>query len=159
MDTGYWLFKSEPGEFSIKDLKDSPGQTACWDGVRNFQARNFLRDMMHRGDRVLFHHSGKDPAVVGTARVVRAGYPDHTAWDPRSRHFDPKSSPEHPVWYMVDIRFETEFPRPLPIAELRKLPELRDMVLLRRGVRLSVQPVAQKEFHTILVFASGRAAP
>jgi len=150
MPTKYWLMKSEPGEYALEDLKNEPDQTEHWDGVRNYQARNFMRDDMQKGDRVLFYHSGKKPAAVGTARIVRTGYPDHTAWDPANKHFDPKSSPDNPIWYMVDIKFESEFATPLPLKALREVPALKDMILLRRGNRLSVMPVTKKEFDTIV---------
>ncbi len=150
MPTKYWLMKSEPGEYALEDLKNEPDQTDHWDGVRNYQARNFMRDDMQKGDRVLFYHSGKKPAAVGTARIVRTGYPDHTAWDPTNNHFDPKSSPENPIWYMVDIKFESEFAAPLPLKSLREVPALKDMILLRRGNRLSVMPVTKKEFDAIV---------
>jgi len=153
MTQNYWLMKSEPDEFSIDDLKKRPDQTEGWDGVRNYQARNFMRDDMRVGDRVLFYHSGKNPAVVGTARVVSAGYPDPTARDRGSKHFDPRSTSDNPVWYMVDIQLEKEFPRPLPLADLRDIPALKDMILLRKGNRLSVMPVAAKEFQTIVKMA------
>jgi predicted RNA-binding protein with PUA-like domain len=149
----YWLMKSEPGEFSIEDLKKCPDQTEPWDGVRNYQARNFMRDDMQMGDSVLFYHSGKNPAVVGTARIVKTGYPDHTAWDRGSKHFDPKSTPEKPIWFMVDIQFEKEFALPLLLAELRKISALKNMILLRRGNRLSVMPVTPGEFKTIYSLA------
>jgi predicted RNA-binding protein with PUA-like domain len=149
----YWLMKSEPGAYSIDDLMAQPGRIDHWDGVRNYQARNFMRDDMQPGDEVLFYHSGKKPAVVGTARVVTNGYPDHTAWDPLGEHFDPKSTPEKPIWYMVDIRFETKFFDPLPLSTLRRQPELESMLLLKRGMRLSVMPVAAKEFAFILKLA------
>jgi predicted RNA-binding protein with PUA-like domain len=150
MSTQYWLMKTEPGEYSLEDLKAEKNQTEHWDGVRNYQARNFMRDQMQVGDGVLFYHSGKKPQVVGTARVVRTGYPDHTAWDPKSNHYDPKSMPENPIWFMVDIQFESEFERPLPLRELRRVAALNDMLLLRRGNRLSVMPVTKKEFQTIV---------
>jgi predicted RNA-binding protein with PUA-like domain len=150
MTANYWLMKSEPGEFSIMDLKNSPDQTAHWDGVRNFQARNFMRDKMRIGDRVLFYRSAVMPAVVGTARVVKAGYPDLTAWDPKSKHFDPKSTPDNPIWYMVDIRFESLFAKPISLTELRTVPGLENMMLLRKGMRLSIQPVTVKEFNIIV---------
>ena len=153
MPRRYWLMKSEPGEFSIQDLKNRPGQTEPWDGVRNYQARNFMRDDMRIGDRVLFYHSRIHPSVVGTARVVKENYPDHTAWKRGSKHFDPKSTPEKPIWFMVDIQFETEFSRPLPLPELRGIPELKDMILLKKGNRLSLFPVTASEFHTILSLA------
>jgi predicted RNA-binding protein with PUA-like domain len=142
--------KSEPGEYALEDLKKEKDQTEHWDGVRNYQARNFMRDRMQVGDGVLFYHSGKKPEVVGTARIVRTGYPDHTAWDPKNKHFDPKSTPDNPVWFMVDIKFESEFERPILLKELRGVPALEDMQLLRRGNRLSVMPVTKKEFQTIV---------
>ncbi|MDH3215451.1 MAG: EVE domain-containing protein [Candidatus Krumholzibacteria bacterium] len=153
MAKSYWLMKSEPNVFSITDLKGSPGKTCYWDGVRNYKARNYMRDEMKVGDGVLFYHSRVDPAVVGTAKVVSKGYPDHTAWDPASPYYDAKSGPDNPVWYMVDIQFQSEFARPLALAELRKVRALKNMVLLRKGVRLSVQPVTAEEFRTILGLA------
>ncbi len=145
----HWLMKSEPATFSIDDLMNSPDGIDHWDGVRNYQARNFLRDEIQEGDRVLFYHSGRKPSVVGTARVVRKGYPDHTAWDPQSGHFDPKSTPDNPIWYMVDIRFESKFETPIPLAALRRFPELAEMLLLKKGMRLSIQPVTRSEFEFI----------
>jgi len=154
----YWLFKSEPESFSIADLAAAPRQTTFWDGVRNYQARNFLRDDVKPGDRVLFYHSSTDPpAVVGTAVVVRDGYPDHTAWQRTNHHFDPKSTAEKPIWFMVDIQHEETFAEPLPLARLRDEAALKDMVLLQRGSRLSIQPVTKREFDTIVKLAHGRA--
>lgn len=158
MARGYWLLKSEPSEFSIEDLKKSRNQTAHWDGVRNYKARNYLRDEMKVGDLVLFYHSRVDPAVVGTARVVKAGYPDHTALDPKSPYHDPKSTVDHPIWFMVDVKFERQFRSPIPLAELRGVPGLKDMVLLRKGMRLSVQPVTREEYRIILSLAASRSA-
>ena len=153
----YWLLKTEPTSFSIEDLAASPDQTTCWDGVRNYQARNYLRDDMRVGDRVLFYHSnGNPPGVSGTAIVVRAAYADHTAWDKRDPHYDPKASPDNPIWQMVDIRLEKIFDELLPLDRLRDVPALRDMELLRRGSRLSVQPVKKREFDTILRLAKHR---
>jgi predicted RNA-binding protein with PUA-like domain len=146
----HWLMKSEPATFAIDDLMACPDGIDHWDGVRNYQARNFLRDEILEGDLVLFYHSGKTPAVVGTARVVRKGYPDHTALDPKSEHFDPKSTPDNPIWYMVDIRFETRFHAPLPLTELRRFPVLAEMQLLKKGMRLSIQPVTAIEFDFIV---------
>lgn len=147
----HWLFKSDPGVFSWDDLRDSPDQTTCWDGVRNYQARNMLRDEIQQGDLVLFYHSQiKPPAVMGTARVVRAGYPDFTAHDPKSNHFDPRSTSDNPKWYMVDIRLEKEFKPGVPLDELRRTPGLQHMELLKKGSRLSVQPVRPEEYATIL---------
>jgi predicted RNA-binding protein with PUA-like domain len=155
----YWLVKTEPESFSIDDLAASPGQTTFWSGVRNYQARNFLRDEMRLGEQVLFYHSNADPpAVVGVAEVVREGYPDHTAWDEADDHFDPKSTPEKPVWFMVDLKFVQKFPRPLSLAELREVPALANMELLRTGSRLSVQPVTKSEFEAVLKLARKRKA-
>ncbi len=146
-----WLVKSEPDCFSIQDLADAPDQTTCWDGVRNYQARNFMRDGMKKGDRVLFYHSSTDPAsIVGVTEVVREAYPDHTAWDPSEGHYDPKASPENPIWQMVDLRLVEIFPVPLTRDMLREEPTLQEMELLRRGSRLSVQPVTKDEFKTVL---------
>ncbi|EFK96414.1 hypothetical protein LDC_1561 [sediment metagenome] len=145
--------KTDPEVFSIEDLKNSPDQTTRWDGVRNYQARNFMRDEMRVGDRVLFYHSRTDPAVAGTASVVRSGYPDDTAWDPASKYYDPKSVPQNPIWYMVDIRLEKVFPYPIPLSRLRETPELEGMMLLRKGVRLSVQPVTREAFEIIMTLS------
>jgi predicted RNA-binding protein with PUA-like domain len=150
----FWLFKSEPDVFSIDDLAQAPQQTTFWDGVRNYQARNLLRDTIRVGDGVLFYHSSSDPlAIVGTATVVKGGYPDHTAFDPQDPHYDPKSVPEKPTWYMVDIRLVRKFPEPLLRETLQAAPELAKMVLLQRGSRLSVQPVAPDEWRAILKLA------
>ena len=147
----YWLFKSEPSEFSIQDLANAKRKTTFWDGVRNYQARNFLRDEIKVGDRVLYYHSNADPsAVVGVAKVIREGYPDHTAWDPNDKHYDEKSSIDNPRWFMVDIQLETIFKRPMPLPELREIKSLKNMELLRKGSRLSVQPVRKSEFDRIV---------
>lgn len=146
----YWLMKTEPSVFSLDDLKNSPNQTTHWDGVRNYQARNFMREMQ-KGDRVLFYHSQSNPlAIVGIAEVVRTAYPDHTQFDPSSDHYDPKSDPENPRWDMVDIRFYQAFESPIPLAELRATPGLEEMALLRKGGRLSVQPVTVREWKIVL---------
>jgi predicted RNA-binding protein with PUA-like domain len=150
----YWLVKSEPDCFSIDDLKSAPKQTTYWDGVRNYQARNTLRDEMRIGDLVLYYHSNaKPPAVVGLAQVVREGYPDFTAFDPHSDHFDPKSKLDSPTWFMVDLKFVEKFARDIGLDELRQHSSLSAMVLLQRGSRLSVQPVRPNEFKTILGIA------
>ena len=151
----YWLLKTEPESFSIADLAKAPKKTTYWDGVRNYQARNFLRDSMQVGDKVLFYHSNaKPPAVMGTAKIVKAGYPDFTAWDPHSHHYDPKSPQAKPQWYMVDIQWEATFAAPLSLDFLRTVPALKKMELLRTGSRLSVQPVTPEEFAIILELAS-----
>ena len=151
----YWLLKSEPDVFSLEDLKNCPNQTEPWDGIRNYQARNLMRDEMQVGDQAFFYHSRQaEPAIVGTVRVVREAYPDHTSWDPSSKYFDEKSSPENPRWLMVDVQFESEFSRPVTLKELRSVPELKEMFLLRKGMRLSVQPVTEAEFLLILAIAN-----
>jgi predicted RNA-binding protein with PUA-like domain len=137
-------------------LARTKSQTTFWSGVRNYQARNMLRDEMQPGERVLFYHSGEEPAVVGTASVVRGGYPDHSAWNKNDSHFDPKSTAEKPVWYMVDLKFDQIFAQPLPLAALRKVPALAKMELLRKGSRLSVQPVRAAEFAAILKLAKAK---
>lgn len=145
----YWLMKSEPGCFSIDDLADAPNQTTCWDGVRNFQARNFMRDGMSVGDGVLFYHSVTEPGVAGIAKVVRESYPDHTAWDPADKHYDPRSTPEKPLWFMVDVQFVEKFPHILPLPALRGIKGLEGMEVLRKGSRLSVMPVTPEEFEIV----------
>jgi predicted RNA-binding protein with PUA-like domain len=155
----YWLMKSEPTCFSLHDLEHAPGGVSAWDGVRNFQARNLLRDEIKVGDGVLFYHSScSEPAIVGVAEVVRSGYPDHTAQDPRSDHYDPRTSPENPIWYMVDVKFRARLPRPLTRNDLRSHPVLDNMMVLQRGARLSVQPVTAEQWRAVLVVA-GMADP
>jgi len=150
----YWLVKSEPESFSIQDLAKAPKKTTCWSGVRNYQARNYMRDEMKPGDRVLFYHSSTDPpAVVGTAKIVRAGYPDPTAWDKNDHHYDPASSPEKPRWFMVDIQLDQIFRQPLPLESLRAVAALKKMELLRKGSRLSVQSVTKEEFEAVVKLA------
>ncbi|HEX3869952.1 MAG TPA: EVE domain-containing protein [Pirellulales bacterium] len=152
----FWLVKTEPTSFSIQDLAKCPKQTTCWDGVRNYQARNFMR-AMHVGDDVLFYHSSADPpAVVGSARVVREAYPDTTAQNPKDHHYDPKASPENPIWEMVDLKLVEIFSEPLALERLRDVAALKKMELLKRGSRLSVQVVTPSEFETILRMARGK---
>jgi predicted RNA-binding protein with PUA-like domain len=144
----YWLFKSEPDTYSFAHLQ-ADGRT-FWHGVRNYQARNLLRDEIQVDDGVLFYHSNASPpALVGVAKVVRAGYPDATAFDPASDYHDPKSNPQDPTWFQVDIAPVQPFRRPLPLPELRAMPELEDMVLLQRS-RLSVQPVTREQWRHLL---------
>lgn len=146
----YWLMKSESSVFSIEDLRKC--RTTCWDGVRNFEARNSLRDMIRVGDGVLFYHSSAGSAgmagIAGMAEVVRGGYPDSTAWDPHDHHYDPKSTPERPIWYMVDVRFVKAGREIITPKRLRAIPALRQMILFRKS-RLSVQPVTPKEWKVI----------
>lgn len=143
----HWLLKSEPSAYSIDDLEREG--VASWEGVRNHRARNFLREM-RVGDPCFFHHSSTDPVgIAGICRVVKEAYPDHTAWDPSSRYFDPRSTPEKPVWWMPDVEFVEKFPRLVTMLELREVPGLAGMLLLKRGVRLSVQPVTPEEWEIV----------
>ncbi|MEO7456523.1 MAG: EVE domain-containing protein [Gemmatimonadaceae bacterium] len=149
-DHRYWLVKSEPDTFSFDDLLARPGKTTGWDGVRNYQARNHMRDGMKKGDLVFFYHSSSEPPqIVGIAQVAREAYPDPTALDPKHDHYDPKSKPDAPTWMQVDIKAMEKLKRPLPLAELRTVKGLEKMVLLQKGSRLSVQPVAPDEFEII----------
>jgi len=152
---GYWLMKSEPDVFGIGHLKARPRRTERWDGVRNYQARNFLRDDMRKGDLAFFYHSScAEPGIAGIVKIVRAGYPDDSAWNPKSSHFDPKSTPANPIWYMVDVKLEREFRNSIPLAALKQNPGLRDMKLLQHGNRLSILPVTEKEWNAILKMES-----
>ncbi|MBN1239845.1 MAG: EVE domain-containing protein [Gammaproteobacteria bacterium] len=149
----YWLIKSEPETFSIEDLKAEPRRTTHWDGVRNYQARNFIRDEMKRGDLAFFYHSNcEQPGIVGIVKVVKEAYPDHTAFDPTDAHYDAKSDPSSPRWYMVDVKLDRILKRLIPLAELKTHADgaLRDFALLRRGNRLSVMPVSEQHWRFIL---------
>ena len=146
----YWLMKSEPNAFSIDDLAKMPQQTEHWDGVRNYQARNMLRDALQVGDQVFFYHSNcAIPGIVGVMEVVRAGYPDHTAFDPQSKYFDPQSHPDKPRWFMVDVKYLRHTRRLIPLAELKQQPALENMPLVRKGNRLSIMPVSKQEWDFI----------
>ncbi|MEO8337040.1 MAG: EVE domain-containing protein [bacterium] len=150
----YWLVKSEPSVFSFDDLLARPRQTTHWDGVRNFQARNTMRDDMKKGDLVFFYHSSADPTeIAGVAEVVREGYPDPTALDPKDSHFDPKSKADAPSWYMVDLKAVEKLKRPIPLSELRTMKGLEKMTLLQKGSRLSVQPVSEQEW--TIIYSAG----
>lgn len=158
-DRRYWLMKSEPGCFSFDDLRNCPGGVDHWDGVRNSQARNLLRDEIKIGDGVLFYHSNiRVPAVVGIAQVVRGGYPDFTALDPRCDHFDPRASQGNPIWYMVDVQYVTPLKRQLSRDDLRSHRLLASMGVLQKGNRLSVQPVNRQEWQAVLEMG-GISAP
>lgn len=148
----YWLIKSEPDAFSIDDLGACPNGTEHWDGIRNYQARNFMRDDMHIGDQVLFYHSNcKPPGVVGLCEVVSEAYPDHTAFDPNEKYFDAKSDPDNPRWLMVDMRFVRKLKRMITLEEIKQHADrLEDFALVRRGNRLSVMPVSRDHFEFIL---------
>jgi predicted RNA-binding protein with PUA-like domain len=146
----YWLMKIEPDECSIDDLARLPGQTAAWTGVRNFQARNFMRDEMSVGDGVLYYHSScAEPGIAGLAAVASAPYPDATQFDPNHAYHDPKSQPDKPRWFNVDIRFVRKT-RLLPLSEMRERPELTSMAVLKRGNRLSITPVSAPQWQAVL---------
>jgi predicted RNA-binding protein with PUA-like domain len=150
----YWLFKSEPDAFSIDDLQAMRGKRDHWDGIRNYQARNLMRDDIKKSDLGFFYHSScKVPGIVGIVEVVKEAYPDHTAWDPESKYFDPKSSEENPRWVMVDVKFKQKFSEVLSLQELRKVKGLEDMVLLQKGSRLSIQPVTRRQWNKIINLA------
>jgi len=145
----YWLMKSEPDTYSIDDLITD--KTTQWEGVRNYQARNFMRDDMKIGDRVLFYHSNtKPPGIVGTATVCKEAYPDHFAWNPSSKYFDPKSTPENPRWMMVDVKFEQKFHRTISLEEMKNHPDLEGLLVIKKGMRLSIQPVEKKHFDILV---------
>lgn len=149
-DRRYWLLKTEPTSFSFDDLWEAPKRTTSWDGVRNFQARNMLRDQMKPGDLVFIYHSSTDPTgIAGIAEVVEGGYPDPTAFDPKDSHYDPKSKPESPTWYVVDVKALEKVDPIITLEELRDVRGLEKMVLLQRGSRLSVQPVSAAEWEII----------
>ncbi len=144
----YWLIKSEPDAFSIDDMEKA--RTEPWDGIRNYQARNFMRDGMQIGDRVLFYHSNtKPPGVVGIVEVASKAYPDHTAWDENSKYYDPKSPEESPRWLMVDFSFIEKFDAIIPLDTLKKEEQLEGMLTLRKGNRLSITPVEKAHFEYI----------
>ncbi len=147
----YWLVKTEPDMFSWTDLMEAKNQTASWDGVRNYQARNFMRDQFRLGDRVFFYHSRVEtPGIVGIAEVVKEGYPDHTALDPKSKYSDEKSIRDGASrWVMVDLKAMKAFPNPVTLNELKNVVALKDMLLVQPGQRLSVQPVSEHHWHLI----------
>ena len=148
----YWLFKSEPDTFSIDDLARSPSQVTAWEGVRNYQARNLLRDEVRLGDEAYFYHSScKEPGIMVVMEVVRTGYPDISAFDPDSPYFDPKSTPQTPRWFAVDVKFKYYCAQVIPLSELRTNPSLRGMALLRRGNRLSILPVTPAQWRFIQI--------
>ena len=147
----YWLMKSEPDVFGIDDLMKAPGKCDTWDGVRNYQARNMLRDEMKKGDQVFFYHSNcKEPGIAGIMKIAREGYPDHTAFDPHEKYFDARSDPDKPRWYMVDVKHIRKLKRVITLAELKTHPQLAELPLLRRGNRLSIMPVTKKQWDFIL---------
>jgi len=151
----HWLMKSEPSVFGIDDLKKAPKKRSAWDGVRNYQVRNMMRDDMQVDDLAFFYHSSCDePGIYGICRIAKTGYPDHTAFDPTNDHFDPKSNPDSPSWYMVDVEFVERFERPVTLETLRAHAEkLSDLLILKRGNRLSITPVTTTEWRYIVALA------
>ena len=155
----YWLFKSEPDVFSIDDLKKAPKKATYWEGVRNYQARNLLRDEIKKGDEVLYYHSNAKPmGVAGIARVSRSGYPDPEQFDKKSKYHDPKSDPDDPRWYCVDVQLEEEFATPVSLPEMKETPGLEEMMVTRKGARLSVQPVSAAEWKIVRRLGRRKAA-
>lgn len=150
----YWLFKSEPDVFGIDHLASRPNQTEPWDGVRNYQARNFLRDEVQLGDKVFFYHSScKTVGIAGIAEVVKDGYPDASQFDPESPYYDPKATPETPRWFSVDVKYVSKFARVLPLSEIKRCPYIKELGLVKKGHRLSVMPVTESEWHTLIELA------
>ena len=150
----YWLMKTEPDVFSIDDLKSRPEKTEPWNGVRNYQARNFIRDLMKKGDLILFYHSNATPpGIVGVAQVVKEAYPDNSSWDKKSEYFDPKSTVEKPIWFMVDVKFVKKFNQIISLEQIKSHQELKEMKVAMKGQRLSVQPVEEKHFKLVCKIA------
>ncbi len=146
----YWLFKSEPDAFSIDDLKAMKGKKDHWDGIRNYQARNLMRDEVKRGDLGFFYHSScKVPGIVGVVEIVKEAYPDYTAWDPESSYYDPKASEDNPRWVMVDVKFKQKYASVVTLERLRTIDKLNGMALLQKGSRLSIQPVSPAHWKVI----------
>lgn len=147
----YWLFKSEPDAFSIDDLARRPKQTESWDGVRNYQARNFMRDEMKLGDKIFFYHSScKEPAIVGLAEVVKESHPDKTQFDEKSKYFDPKATIDNPRWFLVDVKFIEKFSKALTLKEMKEDSRYDEMPLVKKGSRLSIMPIPKQIANTIL---------
>ena len=149
----YWLFKSEPDTFSVDDLAAATGKTTCWDGVRNYQVRNYMRDQIQTGDQAFFYHSScAVPGIAGIMTITRTGYPDHTQFDPKHDHYDPGSKPNAPRWLMVNVKLQRKFKRIITLDELRQYggKELQEMLILKRGNRLSITPVDKREWQFIM---------
>ena len=151
----YWLMKSEPDAFSIHDLARRPKKTEHWDGVRNYQARNFMRDDMRKGDLALFYHSScAEPGIAGIIEIARAAYPDPSAQNPKDEHYEPRATPDNPIWVMVDVRLKRIFDTPVTLSMLKTQKALTKMRLLQRGNRLSIMPITKKEWDHILKLAA-----
>lgn len=147
----YWLMKSEPDEFSIDHLQSKPGKTGHWDGVRNYQARNMMRDQMKKGDQIFFYHSScATPGIVGIMKVEKESYPDVSALNPQSKYYDPKSTEDNPRWVMIDVKFVRKFKRVITLTELKQETALHDMPLVQKGSRLSISPVTAEQWNHIL---------
>ena len=158
MTMNYWLMKSEPDVFGIDHLKSLPEKTDQWDGVRKYQARNMMRDEMKKGDLVFFYHSNcAEPGIVGIMKVVREAYPDHTAFDPEEKYYDPKSDPDNPRWYMVDVQYQRNTKRVITLAELKGYQELEGCPLVRKGNRLSIMPFSKAQWEFVLELEKKRA--
>lgn len=154
MPRKYWLSKADPEDYSIDDLADEPAKTTSWDGIRNYMARNLLRDEIKKGDEVLFYHSNSNPkGVVGICRIVKSGYPDSTARISKSKYFDPKATEENPIWYMVDVKLVRKLPMIIELSVLKETGGLEKMMVTQRGSRLSIQPVTQAEWDIIMKLA------
>jgi len=150
----YWLFKTEPDAFSIDDLASRPNQTEPWDGVRNYQARNFLRDDIALGDLVYIYHSScMNVGIAGVAKVVKAGYPDTTQFDPESKYFDPKSDPATPRWFRVDVKFVEKFEKVLALSDIKQMQGITELPLVKKGGRLSIMPVTEQEWQQLYAAA------
>ena len=155
MSEKLWLFKVDPEDYSIDDLANEPNQTTSWDGIRNYMARNLLRDEIKKGDQILLYHSNANPkGIVGLGKVVRSAYPDDTALDQSSVYYDPKSTKDNPIWYMVDVKLVEIFPNVIELRELKETKDLEKMMLTQRGSRLSIQPVKKSEWNIIMQLAS-----
>ncbi|UOD34228.1 EVE domain-containing protein [Deferribacteraceae bacterium V6Fe1] len=151
----YWLMKSEPKSFSFEDLKNALNQTTPWDGVRNYQARNFMKNEMKIGDIVLFYHSNcAEPGVVGLGMVASEAYPDFTQFDINSKYHDPKSRQDNPRWFLVDIKYLMDFPKIVTLSAIKDNENLNDMLVVKKGMRLSIQPVKDAEFKEIVIMST-----
>jgi len=151
----YWLLKSEPTSYSIDHLRQEKNKTTSWDGVRNYQARNFMRDAMKKGDLAFFYHSNCDePGITGIVEIVREAHPDLTALDPEDHHYDPKSTSDNPRWVVVDVKFKQKFNKIIPLRTLKDNPRLKELLILRKGNRLSVTPVSKKDWDAIIAMAA-----
>ncbi len=147
----YWMMKCEPKAYSIDDLQNAPNQTTTWEGVRNYQARNMIRDEIKKGDLAFFYHSNtKVPGIAGIMEIAKSGYPDFTAWDPEHKYYDPVSTPDNPRWYQVDVKLVKIFPSIISLTDLRSVPKLADLWILRKGNRLSVTPVTETQWNDVL---------